>query len=77
MSEKVEHPLPASEEVESSKPLQDGVNAVFQQIDPEEERRVVRKLDRVIMPLMAFVYFFQCMYFYRSSSLGELPYHKT
>lgn len=28
--------------------------------DPKEESRVVRKLDRVIMPLMAFVYFFQC-----------------
>jgi hypothetical protein len=29
-------------------------------IDPEAERKVVRKLDRVIMPLMAIVYFFQC-----------------
>jgi hypothetical protein len=29
-------------------------------LDPAEERDVVRKLDRVIMPLMAFVYFFQC-----------------
>lgn len=29
-------------------------------LDPVEERAVVRKLDRVIMPLMAFVYFFQC-----------------
>jgi MFS transporter, ACS family, DAL5 transporter family protein len=29
-------------------------------IDPEEERKVVRKLDCVIMPLMAVVYFFQC-----------------
>ncbi|KAL2789076.1 major facilitator superfamily domain-containing protein [Aspergillus keveii] len=28
-------------------------------IDPEAERKVVRKLDRVIMPLMAIVYFFQ------------------
>ncbi|KAL4874441.1 major facilitator superfamily domain-containing protein [Aspergillus karnatakaensis] len=28
-------------------------------IDPEEERKVIRKLDRVIMPLMAVVYFFQ------------------
>ncbi|KAH7367823.1 major facilitator superfamily domain-containing protein [Plectosphaerella cucumerina] len=28
-------------------------------IDPEEERKVVRKLDCVIMPLMAVVYFFQ------------------
>lgn len=29
-------------------------------IDPEEEKKVVRKLDCVIMPLMAVVYFFQC-----------------
>ncbi|KAL3434354.1 major facilitator superfamily domain-containing protein [Aspergillus tetrazonus] len=28
-------------------------------IDPEAERKVVKKLDRVIMPLMAIVYFFQ------------------
>ncbi|KAF9891060.1 hypothetical protein FE257_004995 [Aspergillus nanangensis] len=28
-------------------------------VDPVDEKRVVRKLDRVIMPLMAFVYFFQ------------------
>ncbi|KAM0540806.1 hypothetical protein ACHAPJ_013494 [Fusarium lateritium] len=33
---------------------------VFDEIDPAEERRVVRKLDRVIMPLLAAVYFFQC-----------------
>lgn len=30
-------------------------------IDPAEERRLVRKLDRYIMPVMAIVYFFQCM----------------
>lgn len=33
--------------------------AVQYQIDPEEERAVVKKLDRVIMPLMALVYFWQ------------------
>ena len=33
---------------------------VFEVIDPAEERRLVRKLDMVILPLMAFVYFFQC-----------------
>jgi ACS family allantoate permease-like MFS transporter len=27
---------------------------------PEEEKQVLRKLDRVILPLMALVYFFQC-----------------
>jgi hypothetical protein len=26
----------------------------------EEEKQVLRKLDRVILPLMALVYFFQC-----------------
>ena len=58
MLEKVDSTIPTSCEVEES-----GVNVVFQQIDPEEERKVVRKLDRVILPLMAFVYFFQCMCF--------------
>jgi hypothetical protein len=29
-------------------------------VDKLEEKKVVRKLDRVILPLMAFVYFFQC-----------------
>lgn len=29
-------------------------------IDPEDEKRVLSKLDRVILPLMALVYFFQC-----------------
>lgn len=29
-------------------------------IDPAEEKRVLAKLDRVILPLMALVYFFQC-----------------
>lgn len=33
-------------------------------IEPEEERKVVRKLDCVIMPLMALVYFFQCKLFH-------------
>lgn len=26
----------------------------------EEEKQVLRKIDRVILPLMALVYFFQC-----------------
>jgi hypothetical protein len=29
-------------------------------IDPAEEKALVKKLDRVIMPVMAVVYFFQC-----------------
>lgn len=32
----------------------------FYDIDPKEESKVVWKLDCVIMPLMALVYFFQC-----------------
>ncbi|CAJ0539165.1 Ff.00g069160.m01.CDS01 [Fusarium sp. VM40] len=38
---------------------QNELAVVFQEIDPEEEKRLVRKLDRYIMPLMAVVYFFQ------------------
>jgi hypothetical protein len=34
----------------------------YQAIDPVEEAKLVRKLDRVIMPLMAFVFFFQCTF---------------
>lgn len=34
--------------------------AVAYHIEPEEEKRVLRKLDRVILPLMALIYFFQC-----------------
>ena len=34
--------------------------AVAYHIDPEEEKRVLRKLDCVILPLMALIYFFQC-----------------
>lgn len=37
--------------------LVDDTQAVFYAIDPDEEKNVVKKLDRVIMPLMAFVYF--------------------
>lgn len=39
---------------------QNGVPAELH-VDPEEEKALVKKLDRVIMPIMAFVYFFQCM----------------
>lgn len=39
--------------------LVDDTQAIHYFIDPEEERAVVKKLDRVIMPLMALVYFFQ------------------
>ncbi|KAH7149216.1 major facilitator superfamily domain-containing protein [Dactylonectria estremocensis] len=33
--------------------------AIFEEIDPAEEKALVRKLDLAIMPLMAAVYFFQ------------------
>ncbi|KAI8236208.1 major facilitator superfamily transporter [Colletotrichum sp. SAR 10_99] len=47
-----------AEELEMTK-KQDEEHVAFEQISPEEERALVRKLDRVLMPLMAFVYFFQ------------------
>lgn len=50
--------------VELEDPLKSGLKNgevnVFEPIDPEEERKLVRKLDMVILPLMALVYFFQC-----------------
>lgn len=49
-----------AEELEMTK-NQDEEHVAFEQISPEEERALVRKLDRVLMPLMAFVYFFQCI----------------
>lgn len=53
---------PRSEAIEQPEKFDNQNNevAVFEDIDPEEERKLVRKLDRVIMPLMALVYFFQC-----------------
>ncbi|KAI8674058.1 MFS domain-containing protein [Fusarium keratoplasticum] len=52
---------PRSEAIEQPEKFDNQNNevAVFEDIDPEEERKLVRKLDRVIMPLMALVYFFQ------------------
>lgn len=31
-------------------------------IDPEEEKRVIRKIDRALMPLMFAIFFFQCQF---------------
>jgi hypothetical protein len=39
-------------------------------IDPAEEKKVVRKIDRVVLPLMCTVYFFQC-----KSALPATPWH--
>lgn len=47
-----------AEELEMTR-KQDEEHVAFEQISPEEERALVRKLDRGLMPLMAFVYFFQ------------------
>lgn len=53
---------PTSEAIESPEKFDNQNNeiAIFNEIDPAEEKALVRKLDRVIMPLMAAVYFFQC-----------------
>ncbi|KAF2019843.1 MFS general substrate transporter [Aaosphaeria arxii CBS 175.79] len=47
------------EQVEISTTKEGQELAVAYQIDPVEEKAVLRKLDRVILPLMALVYFFQ------------------
>ncbi|KAM0272169.1 hypothetical protein ACHAQH_008847 [Verticillium albo-atrum] len=36
-------------------PKNEAGNTTFEEIDPEEERKLVRKLNRVILPLMATV----------------------
>lgn len=41
--------------------FEDDSRAVFQEIDPEEERKIVKKIDMVVMPILAIVYLFQCM----------------
>lgn len=40
---------------------EDSSRVVFQEIDKEEERKIVKKIDMVVMPIMAIVYLFQCM----------------
>ncbi|KAI3539713.1 hypothetical protein CSPX01_08669 [Colletotrichum filicis] len=47
-----------AEELEMTK-KQDEEHVAFETVSSEEEAALVRKLDRVLMPLMAFVYFFQ------------------
>lgn len=36
-------------------------------IDPQDEKKVVWKLDCVLMPLLALIYFFQCQSNYLSA----------
>lgn len=45
---------PGAEEIEGAN------NERMYSIDLDEERKLVRKLDMVIMPLLILVYFFQC-----------------
>jgi hypothetical protein len=51
------------EMVEGASEKLEGGLIVTYHIDPKDERAVLRKLDRVILPLMALVYFFQCRLF--------------
>ncbi|UPL00568.1 hypothetical protein LCI18_011502 [Fusarium solani-melongenae] len=64
---------PRSEAIEQPEKFDNQNNevAVFEDIDPEEERKLVRKLDRVIMPLMALVYFFQSTLTYLLTDLDK------
>jgi hypothetical protein len=41
---------------------QDELATIPEEFDAEEERKLVKKLDLFIMPIMAVVYFFQCDY---------------
>lgn len=43
--------------------------SVAYNIDPEEDRRVLRKIDWVVMPTMMIVLFFQCKIFIDYSNL--------
>lgn len=52
---------PVDDKVESElHQLEAADDTQFYNVDPEIERKVVRKLDCVILPLMVLVYFFQC-----------------
>ncbi|GLA93902.1 hypothetical protein AtubIFM57143_000754 [Aspergillus tubingensis] len=51
---------PVDDKVESElRQLEAADDTQFYNVDPEIERKVVRKLDCVILPLMVLVYFFQ------------------
>lgn len=59
MAEKVDDMPARTSECEEVAAQKDGIPSEFY-IDPVEERALVRKIDRTIMPVMAIVYFFQC-----------------
>lgn len=59
MIEDEKHAVQAGDHADDPKADLSGPMAVHYAIDPSEEKQVVKKLDRVIMPLMALVYFFQ------------------
>lgn len=49
--------------------FEDDSRAVFQEIDQEEERKIVKKIDMVVMPILAIVYLFQCMMLFPSTRI--------
>lgn len=58
MSEKMpQRETSTVEDVDQAKCVNPAVDYKF---SAEEEKQVLRKIDRVILPLMALVYFFQC-----------------
>lgn len=62
--------------MESDKPSEDGKleSASFssQTVDPEEERKLVRKLDGRIMPITCLLYLFACRPFCYSKALMQI-----
>lgn len=58
MSEKMpQRGFSTVEDIDQAKCVDPAVDYNF---SAEEEKQVLRKIDRVILPLMALVYFFQC-----------------
>lgn len=66
MSEKA----PQSQTVEDIDQTKDVDYAAPYDFTPEEETAVLRKIDRVILPVMAVVYFFQCQSHRKHTSPG-------
>jgi hypothetical protein len=66
MSEKACEHESSFDEYENGNQIQNDLNVDFEQIDPEEERRLVRKLDRVLMPVMVSLRYARCECFGQS-----------
>lgn len=58
--ERVSEAEPSAVTYENPK-FEDDSRAVFQEIDQGEERKIVKKIDMVVMPILSLVYLFQCM----------------